>query len=244
MDSPRRESPGLLQGVAAHDLRRQGVRQIKIRNDGTTSLFVDAIGTVNDSGAATKARSATGRGEPAVQSAGAASAAPTRDLGPQPPVPLRAPLAAEPATSSLETGATPTTIASPPQATLPNAESPPFVESAPGRRVDPRAVAAAEPFDRAAASVAEPRGSLQPPEQIRRVPAKYPKVAEMANVEGTVVIEAVIDEHGRVTKPRVLKSIPLLDAAALEAVRQWEFAPAQRDGVPVTAKLSVAFALR
>jgi protein TonB len=78
------------------------------------------------------------------------------------------------------------------------------------------------------------------------VPAQYPKVAQMANVEGTVVISAMIDVDGRVTSPRVVQSIPLLDKAALDAVRQWEFKPAMRDGraVPVSVTLSVEFALR
>jgi periplasmic protein TonB len=89
-------------------------------------------------------------------------------------------------------------------------------------------------------------GPLEPPQRIRRVPAQYPKVAQMANVEGTVVISAMIDVDGRVTSPRVVQSIPLLDKAALDAVRQWEFKPAMRDGraVPVSVTLSVEFALR
>jgi periplasmic protein TonB len=98
----------------------------------------------------------------------------------------------------------------------------------------------------APAASAQARGSLEPPQRIRKVAAQYPKVAQMANVEGTVIISAVIDVDGRVTSPRVVHSIPLLDQAALDAVRQWEFQPATRDGrpVPVSVKLSVAFALR
>jgi protein TonB len=97
---------------------------------------------------------------------------------------------------------------------------------------------------------AEPRvaglAPLEPPQRINKVPAKYPKVAEMANVEGTVVISATIDTEGKVTYPKIVKSIPALDKAAIETVSQWEFKPATRDGhpVPVVVTLSVEFALR
>jgi protein TonB len=54
---------------------------------------------------------------------------------------------------------------------------------------------------------------------------QYPSIAQSARVQGVVIIEATIGPNGRVADARVLRSIPLLDAAALDAVRQWEFRP-------------------
>jgi TonB family protein len=54
----------------------------------------------------------------------------------------------------------------------------------------------------------------------------YPPLAPAARVEGIAILEAVIDEDGSVRDVRLLRSAPLLDAAASEAVRQWSFADA------------------
>jgi len=65
-------------------------------------------------------------------------------------------------------------------------------------------------------------------------------------VQGVVIIEAVIDPQGKVVDARVLRSIPLLDQAALEAVHQWEFTPTLLNGVPqsVIMTLTVNFVLQ
>lgn len=52
-------------------------------------------------------------------------------------------------------------------------------------------------------------------------------------IEGTVTVEILIDAAGRVRRPRVIQSIPMLDDAVLAAVVQWVFAPATKDGRPV-----------
>jgi periplasmic protein TonB len=54
-----------------------------------------------------------------------------------------------------------------------------------------------------------------------------------------VIIEATIDPSGHVSDTRVLKSIPLLDQAAVDAVRQWEFTPTNLNGVPVPVVMTV-----
>ena len=82
--------------------------------------------------------------------------------------------------------------------------------------------------------------------KIRDVPPVYPSAAIAANLEGVVVVEAKIDVTGRVTEAKIVRSIPLLDQAALDAVRQWEFEPVVIDGigrVPIIAALSVSFKL-
>lgn len=74
----------------------------------------------------------------------------------------------------------------------------------------------------------------------------YPKRAFYARVQGKVIVEATLDEKGRVTDVRVLKGLPLgLDAAAVEAVKTWRFKPATLNGkaVRVYYTLTVAFNL-
>jgi protein TonB len=78
------------------------------------------------------------------------------------------------------------------------------------------------------------------------VPPVYPQIAQSARVQGVVIIEATIDPGGKVTKTRLLKSIPLLDQAALDAVRKWEYEPTMLNGVavPVIMTVTVNFTLR
>jgi len=60
----------------------------------------------------------------------------------------------------------------------------------------------------------------------------YPSIAQSARVQGVVIVEATIGPDGKVSDARVLRSIPLLDQAALDAVRQWVFTPTLLNGVP------------
>jgi protein TonB len=74
----------------------------------------------------------------------------------------------------------------------------------------------------------------------------YPQLALRANVEGVVVVEAVIAVDGSVRDARVLRSVALLDRAALDAVRQWRYAPTRLNGVavPVIVTVTVQFRLQ
>jgi periplasmic protein TonB len=67
----------------------------------------------------------------------------------------------------------------------------------------------------------------------------YPDIARRARVEGTVVMEAVLDTSGRVTQLHVMKSVPLLDQAALDAVRQWRYTPSVYAGRPVSVLMTI-----
>ncbi len=80
---------------------------------------------------------------------------------------------------------------------------------------------------------------IKPPAKIRDVRPIYPIVAQAAQVQGTVILEAVIGPDGAVREARVLRSIPLLDQAALEAVRHWTFTPTLLNGVPVPIVMTV-----
>ena len=86
-----------------------------------------------------------------------------------------------------------------------------------------------------------PGGAIREPRKIRDSPAVYPEVARAAKIEGVVILEATIDERGVVTDARVLRSEPLLDAAALTALKQWRYTPTLLNGVPVRVLMTVTF---
>jgi TonB family protein len=80
---------------------------------------------------------------------------------------------------------------------------------------------------------------VKPPQRLVNVAPVYPSVALAVHKEGIVIIDATIDEQGNVTETRILRSIPLLDEAALAAVRQWRFSPTLLNGVPVSIVMTV-----
>jgi len=82
-------------------------------------------------------------------------------------------------------------------------------------------------------------GNIKPPTKVRDVRPSYPPIAQSARVQGIVIIEATIGPDGAVRDARVLRSIPLLDQAALDAVRQWQFTPTLLNGVPVPVIMTV-----
>jgi protein TonB len=88
-------------------------------------------------------------------------------------------------------------------------------------------------------------GTIKAPAQTKRVNPPYPPEAQAAGVQGVVIMEATIGVDGKVTDVRVLRSIALLDQAALDAVRQWEYAPTVVNGVtvPVVMTVTVNFTL-
>jgi len=109
------------------------------------------------------------------------------------------------------------------------------------------AVAAKEKADtdaaaaRAKAKLAAVRigGQIKAPTKIKDVKPVYPAIAQSARIAGVVTIEATIGPDGKVIDAKVLRSIPLLDEAALDAVRQWEYTPTLLNGVPVPVLVTV-----
>jgi TonB family protein len=81
------------------------------------------------------------------------------------------------------------------------------------------------------------------PIPVRITRPEYPAAAGAKGVHGRVVVEFVIDRSGRVSSARVVRSVPELDAAAVECVRSWQFKPALREGkaVETTAQAPVDF---
>jgi periplasmic protein TonB len=82
-------------------------------------------------------------------------------------------------------------------------------------------------------------GNLKPPKQIYAEEPVYPVIAKQARIEGTVIIDAVIDEHGDVVQARVVSGPALLMPAALEAVLKWKYAPHYLNGEPISVEMHV-----
>ena len=103
------------------------------------------------------------------------------------------------------------------------------------------AKATADAAARAKAKAAAVRigGQIKPPTKIKDVQPVYPAIARSARVAGVVTIEAMIGPDGKVMDATVVRSVPLLDQAALDAVKQWEYTPALLNGVPVPVLVTV-----
>lgn len=82
-------------------------------------------------------------------------------------------------------------------------------------------------------------GDVRPPAKLHHVAPVYPAIAQAARVQGVVIIQATIGVDGAVVDATVLRSIPLLDQAAIEAVRQWRFTPTRLNGQPVDVIMTV-----
>jgi protein TonB len=88
--------------------------------------------------------------------------------------------------------------------------------------------------------------NVKEPRKLKDVLPVYPAIAVAGRLEGVVVVECLIDTRGRVQEAKVLRGMPLLDEAALEAVRQWVYMPTLLNGepIPVIMTVTVNFRLR
>ncbi|MGB7728067.1 MAG: energy transducer TonB [Candidatus Acidiferrum sp.] len=82
-------------------------------------------------------------------------------------------------------------------------------------------------------------GRVKQPTLITRVDPRYPPLAIQTHMQGTVVVDAVIDEHGDVVEVKVVSGPPLLIQSALDAVRQWKYQPTFLNDQPVAVQLNV-----
>jgi periplasmic protein TonB len=82
-------------------------------------------------------------------------------------------------------------------------------------------------------------GGIKEPAKLKHVSPVYPDIAVRANVHGNVILECIVSPLGRVTSVTIVKGIPLLDKAAIEAVRQWVYTPTLKDGIPVPVILTI-----
>ncbi len=84
-------------------------------------------------------------------------------------------------------------------------------------------------------------GDIAPPAPTTRaVPALRSPEADAAGVTGVVILEIRVDETGAVSGARIVRSIPMLDEAALATVKQWRYAPTLIEGRAVPVKMNVA----
>ena len=82
-------------------------------------------------------------------------------------------------------------------------------------------------------------GVIREPRKILHVAPVYPEFARQARAQGTVTLECILDATGRVESVKVRGSQPLLDDAAVRAVRQWRYTPTELNGVPVPVLMTI-----
>jgi TonB family protein len=89
-------------------------------------------------------------------------------------------------------------------------------------------------------------GEVMPPRLIKKVEPVYPEEARKAGVSGIVILEVQTDKTGHIKDIKVLRSIPLLDQAAIDAVKQWEYEPLIINGEPkeIIFTVTVSFRLK
>ena len=103
--------------------------------------------------------------------------------------------------------------------------------------------------DRPAGGSGEPfriGDGIRAPMKVLDVAPVYPPEARDARVQGVVILEVTLSRTGEVSDVEVVRSTPLLDEAAVAAVRQWRYEPTLVDGEPVSILMTVTmnFALR
>jgi protein TonB len=82
-------------------------------------------------------------------------------------------------------------------------------------------------------------GQIKEPKKLKNVNPAYPDIAKQARVQGVVILECTISPQGKVSDVKVLRGIPLLDQAAIDAVKQWVYTPTLLNGVPVPVIMTV-----
>lgn len=96
---------------------------------------------------------------------------------------------------------------------------------------------------KAATTAVRVGGRIRPPVKIKDVTPVYPVIAKTARVRGMVTLDLTIGPDGKVSDAKVVRSVPLLDQAALDAVRQWQYRPTLMNGVavPVITTVNINF---
>jgi len=108
-----------------------------------------------------------------------------------------------------------------------------------GTGTSPIAVPPPPPLPKSAQTLFRPGQGIKEPKRISGLPPDYPVIARNARVQGVVILEAVIDERGDVGRIKVLRSVPVLDQAAVTAVQQWRYTPTLLNGVPVSVLMTI-----
>ncbi len=74
---------------------------------------------------------------------------------------------------------------------------------------------------------------------VKKVQPEYPPLAKEARIQGSVVLKALISKNGRIENLQVVRGHPMLTAAAIQAVKQWQYKPYILNGQPVEVETSV-----
>jgi protein TonB len=77
------------------------------------------------------------------------------------------------------------------------------------------------------------------PERILYVQPLYPEIARKIRAEGVVILEIVVGRSGDVVEVKILRSHPLFDTAAVEAVKRWKYRPAMLGAQPVRVYMTI-----
>lgn len=116
-----------------------------------------------------------------------------------------------------------------------------FVPIAAG--IDASAANATPPHDSDASEARQAGGDVQLPRLLREVKPHYTDRAREAKIEGEVLMECVVRADGKTDDFRIVRSLDAdLDQAAIDAAKQWEFAPGTRRGKPVDVLVAIAIA--
>jgi TonB family protein len=119
----------------------------------------------------------------------------------------------------------------------------PAGENGPLAAIDAPSMAVLPP-PAAAVSPVRVGGEIRPPHLVYSVVPRYPDIARETNVQGTVVIDTVIDKSGHVVNMKVVSGPMLLRQAALDALRQWKYEPSKLDGQPTSVQMTVSIQFR
>jgi periplasmic protein TonB len=88
-------------------------------------------------------------------------------------------------------------------------------------------------------------GGISAPQAVSTPDPEYTEDARNAKTQGTCILWLIVDDHGNPRDIRIVRGLGHgLDAKAIEAVKQWRFQPAEKDGHPVNVQISVEVAFR
>lgn len=83
-------------------------------------------------------------------------------------------------------------------------------------------------------------GDVKPPRVVHRVMPEFTEKSREQHIEGSVVLVTVVTSKGEAHQIRVQKSLDKeLDQKAIEALRQWQFQPGEKDNKPVATRVSI-----
>ena len=117
-------------------------------------------------------------------------------------------------------------------------------------KIEPEAVAAPKPPDNEKTleasdpSLATNGRKVESARLLKQVLPVYPSLARTARVQGRVILDATIDESGKVEDVTVVQGHPMLIAAAIDAIRQWQYEPAKLNEAPTRSSVRIIVVFR